>query len=80
MVQIHLGYGDLKVFVWGDDQSFLQDYSAGLGVAIAHDVREARLLIMEEYGASSIDDVSGLEREPDVYPMGMQAHFTYGGS
>ena len=50
----------LKLFVWTE---VLTDYSHGMMVALAHDVEEARALLLEEVNYLPADD---LAREPLV--------------
>lgn len=67
----------LSLYVW--ENSFY-DYSAGLGVALAHDSEEARALLAAKIGYLHSD----LAKPPDVYPITgaaaePQAFFVHGG-
>jgi hypothetical protein len=65
---------DLKLFVWTD---VLHDYTSGMMVALAHDVEEARRLILEYNGGGFLPD-DDLAKEPQVItqPAGF---WVYGG-
>lgn len=65
----------LRLFVW---EGVLNDYSAGIMFALAHDEDEARRLVREA-SANSPSVVDDSEKKPDVYdaPRGF---YLYGGA
>ena len=73
----------MKMYIWS--QRFLEDWTSGLGVAVAENVDEARALLIAEalrqdkgYCASAI--AGDTVREPDSVLDLPAAAFVYGGS
>ena len=71
---------ELKVYVWDD---FMKDYTSGIAVAIAYDLRQARNLIRQEEGykrgQSSYLEIN-LMAPHKVYPLAPIAFSVSGGS
>jgi hypothetical protein len=79
----------VKIFVWRGD-GVLQDWTSGMIVALAHDVEEAREVVLTEYRKNytteyrrtiTLDDLPGIETEPEVFGIdGPLGFFVHGGA
>ena len=52
----------MKLFVWRGD-GVLQDWTSGIMVVLAHDVQEAREVLMSTFGRKPM----GYDLEPEVF-------------
>lgn len=71
----------MKLFIW--HQNVLQDWTDGIAFAMAHDVHEARRLILE-HSKRDLDVVQRLskeiERAPDIETAGPYGFWEIGGA
>ena len=66
----------LKLFIW---RGILTDYTSGIAFALAHDVEEARALVMADIGYDSGTAKSDLAAEPEVFEGPKGGHCWGGG-